>query len=277
MPKTYILSPTFSLGHQALKLGDILTNPLGPDLDPINHRARLPIDPLDLHEPTIQGGFSSTRKDLLSGRFTLWATVLATLGIPADIDIELFFERNSRDVIRADTLETQTFVVTREYVTKVLEQPSVAAYLKNAGYKPVYIVSGVKIAKGAAVNMTRSIDVDAEIGMSLENIAVDVGSAARFIRTRTEGVKSTFETPFVLAFRVHRITFEGGTKTELSTRGASMLDGGSKARKVPQAELGEELSAIEAKCEADVERVGVRVVEEEDGDVEWVITDGQYQ
>lgn len=105
MTKTYIIAPNFSTQPDALRLGDILKDPLGGDLDPLNGECRVDIDPKHLNAVSIDSSFSVTRKALLSGRFGLWSTFLATIGLPVGVDVGLFLGRNSTDIIKADILD----------------------------------------------------------------------------------------------------------------------------------------------------------------------------
>ncbi|KAK4641741.1 hypothetical protein QC761_503510 [Podospora bellae-mahoneyi] len=155
--KTYILAPNFTTSPSSLRLGDILPDPLSPDLIPLNRKSRLPINPEDLLPPTTITSFSSTRKDLLTGRFGLWTTLLAGLNLLMGAHLGLFLERGSNDVIQVPELETGEFVATEEYIQRVSEQDDVKGYLTERKYRvPVYIVTGVKIARGASVSLERT-------------------------------------------------------------------------------------------------------------------------
>lgn len=113
------------------------------EIVPLNRKARVAIDETDLQETAIMPNFEATRKELLSGRFGLWTSFLATLGIPVEINLGIFLERNSDDVIKANELHTNEFFVTEKYVKDVVAQNDVKLYLEGREYKvPVYMVSG---------------------------------------------------------------------------------------------------------------------------------------
>ncbi|KAK4675341.1 hypothetical protein QC764_503510 [Podospora pseudoanserina] len=261
--KTYILAPNFTTSPSSLRLGDILPDPLSPDLIPLNRKSRLPINPDDLLPPTTVTSFSSTRKDLLTGRFGLWTTLLAGLNLPMGADLGLFLERGSNDVIQVPELETGEFVATEEYIQRVSEQDDVKGYLTERRYRaPVYIVTGVKIARGASVSLERTREVDARVGVSgLEGVA-EVKPLLQIGRNRLQGVAFDTASEFVLAFQVRRIKFaRGRVQHELSLKGTSML--------------GDEREDVqEWKVESVDDFVGeedeVEVLEDSDG-VQWAV------
>lgn len=275
MAKTYIVAPNFAMGADILRLGDILVNPLSADLDPLNFDCRHPIDPTNIKEPNIVASFESSRKALLSGRFGLWTTFLAALGIPIGVDLGLFLERNSDDVIKAEKLVTNEFRATDDYVKEVIEKPDVKHYLQGRKYRvPVYMVTGIKVAKGASINREASTEVDAKAGASSHgNKVAKVKPLIQFVKKRSEGISFESKTDFVLAFRVRRITFvHEEPKHKLSQDGTSMMDRGGQTSRLPDFQLEGDFSREEAEEHAENEEVQVLV--EEEGDMGWVVTDG---
>ncbi|KAI0103354.1 hypothetical protein GGR51DRAFT_254079 [Nemania sp. FL0031] len=276
--KTYIVSPNFTLSPSSLKLGDLLVDPLSPALDPLNRRCRLPIDKDDLKDTSVWEKFSSTRSELLSGRFSLWMSVLALLGAPFGVNIGLFLERNSKDVIITPELETHEFFVTDDYVKKVLEQAAVKAYMERRKYRiPVYMVSGLKIAKGGgSVNPDITTKIDGNIGVTGPEGVMEAKPLFQYIQNRTEGVSFDSKTDFILGFRVERIVFEGDNLKDhsLSTVGASMLDGEERVKDagLPQFKREGDISWDTATRQAEEDEFGIVQSEDEEGDVAWFVT-----
>ena len=122
----------------ALHLGDIVRDPLSSELRILNRSDRLVVPKRDLVLPVdVKTGFSKKRKDLLSGRFGIWATLLASMGLPlGGIDIGLFLERKSDGVIKASRLETHEFEATDDFVDKSMHLLSMEAYLKSCQDSP---------------------------------------------------------------------------------------------------------------------------------------------
>ncbi|KAH6972975.1 hypothetical protein BKA56DRAFT_734724 [Ilyonectria sp. MPI-CAGE-AT-0026] len=278
MTKTYIVAPNFSMKPGTLRLGDILKDPLGGDLDPLNGECRVRIDPEHLNPVSIDDGFSATRKELLSGRFGFWSTFLATIGLPVGVDDDLFLEGNSTDIIKADILETHTFRVTKRYVNKVVKSPNVDAYLEIRKYeKPIYMVTGLKITKGASVNVGRDTTPDVNIE---PHGPVNVHPSFQCIRKRTENISFNSEEPFILAFRVQRINFVDKKATrKRSVTGSPMLDGSGEPSGEPRPIQEDDNSDEEVKDLAKISRVNFLVAKDEgeEGEegLEWIVTNGK--
>ena len=138
---------------------------------------------------------------------------------------------------------------------------------------------GTAIAKGASVNHDETTKVDAKIGLTVPESVADVKPLFQFIQNRTQGIAFNSKTDFILAFRVQRIIFVGGkARNQLSTKGTSMMDGGDKARELPQAKLEGDLSLDNAKEEAEKEEVAVMAAKDDDGDdFEWIVSNGKFE
>ncbi|KAI0857484.1 hypothetical protein F4860DRAFT_356993 [Xylaria cubensis] len=277
--KTYIFAPNFALSPNSLQLGDILVDPLGPILDPVNRKCRLPIDKDDLKDIASWKKFSSTRSELLSGRFGLWTTFLALLGVPFGVDIGLFLERKSNDVINAPELQTHEFFITDEYVNNVFAQGAVKSYMKRRKYRtPVYMVSGLKIAiGGASVNPDITTKTEGKVGVTGPEGVAAAEPLFQYIRNRTKNVAFDSKTDFILGFRVERIVFEGESFKEhiLSTAGASMLDGEECVQNTAPPDFKREgdISWAIATEQADEDGIGIIESKDEVDDVMWYVTD----
>lgn len=275
---TYIVAPSFSISPESMQLGDIVVNPFGPELVPINRKCRHPIDAEDLIEPGIITGFSSTRKKLISGRFGLWKTFLALVGLPIGAELGLIFERGSTDLIKAGTLETYEFIATDEYVGEVLNKPNVKSYLEGRQYRvPVYMVTGLKIAKGGSVSLGQKTEAGTSGGLDRPTNVTGMEPIIQFVRNRTQSDTFDSSTDFILAFRIRRITFTmGQPKHELSLKKTSMMDGEDTIER-PLARLEGAILVEQAEEEADKEGLLVEVCrDEEEKDLEWIITNGIY-
>jgi hypothetical protein len=171
----------------ALFLGDIVRNPLGPELVPLNRADRMKIPPADLLPVDIKNSFSAKRKTLLSGRFGIWTTVLTTLGLPVGVEMGLFLERNSEDVISASALEKHEFLATDDFVNKSMKLKSIKAYLEGCRDPPppLYMVTGLKIVRGASTNSEATAKVEASLGANVP--AAGVKKIIEFTKSRTAG------------------------------------------------------------------------------------------
>lgn len=113
MVKTYIPTPNFSTAPPPdgpLKLGHVLKSlKPGDFLAPLNRKgakAIVPIDTEDLMPVDVKFGWRTSRKELLSGDFGIWAQLASVFGIGIEGGVEL--ERETDDMLTVDRLETYT-------------------------------------------------------------------------------------------------------------------------------------------------------------------------
>ena len=88
----------------------------------------MPIETEDLHPLARDGGFSTTRKELLSGRLGVWASLLASLGVGPAVNVSIFLESQTEDVLEIEELQTRWFRITGPYIKKVLESEAVVEH-----------------------------------------------------------------------------------------------------------------------------------------------------
>ncbi|KAM4054453.1 hypothetical protein HRG_005299 [Hirsutella rhossiliensis] len=283
--KTYIVSPTFTISSQALRLGDVLVKPLAATLDPVNRKCRVDIECSDLCDVAVWRDFSATRSDLVRGRLGLWTSCLALLGLPVSVDAGVFLELGAHDVVAAPELQTHEFVVTDEYVARVMAQDPVKAYLRRRGWRvPVYMVSGVKIAKGGAKvvvgNGPATVGGEVSVGDGPgAGWATAVKPFLRVARDRASGVSFDAQTDFVLGFRVEKIVFghHDVERRGLSTVGATMYDGDEAADggRVPRFRREGELAWADAVERAADDDIAIVQLLDAAGDVTWFATSGE--
>jgi hypothetical protein len=225
--RTYLVAPNFDIPpppNGPIKLGQIISAPDQPTLEPINIRDHLPAP--GVFAPTIKKGFSSTSTRLLGGELGLWAQVAASIGLK----FNLSFDSSADNMITVEELETHCFNPPQEYVESVIGLPEVQEYVTTSEFKvPIYMITGLKVARGASMcggtkrssKGTTAIDALGELAR--------VGPGARLQHATIDRESFEGSTDFVLAFRVQRIRFkrvEGAFQirdAKTYTRGAKML------------------------------------------------------
>lgn len=235
-----------------LQLGDVLTHPFGAELAALNRDCRIAIPPSQLEKMGRQGDFCDTRRRLLSGRLGLWASLLAFLGAGPEVDVSIFAESRSDDTIEVGELQTRRFRVTDEYVKDVLASEKVTEHLLEFPSAELWMVSGMKVARLAKQNVGDSISAGANVGAHDGTTDSDM-KLLKLLWKRWN--RTTFKTSsnFILAVQLRHIKLvEGKLKVTLSTKNASMADGGAKAReevavRVEYAGMDDSLSAAEEK------------------------------
>lgn len=150
------------------------------------------------------------------------------------------------------------FILTPAYVEKVFAAPAVQTYLSvTKRAKPVYVVTGLKVARGASMESSRSVTKGArlKLGFAHPGVPIEGGPDVGVSRTREEGVSFQESSDFVIAVRVEKIVVDKkGTrqaKTTLHVKGATMEDDdkgqkGKKTEFVMEDVEKDELSALAA-------------------------------
>ncbi|KAL6403075.1 hypothetical protein AUP68_12407 [Ilyonectria robusta] len=140
--------------NRSLSLGQILTDPFQPSL-PLLPDGPLPV-PKDIVEFSYQDGVVHSYGHLLDTSFRIWAD--ADL---APVTAELGSSRTTSNSLswNFDRLEGQIFIPRIPYVTEALQSDSVVSQIKRSMFnfrKRLYIVTGVRIARGARMSDQRS-------------------------------------------------------------------------------------------------------------------------
>ncbi|KAI1417924.1 hypothetical protein F5Y13DRAFT_150059 [Hypoxylon sp. FL1857] len=215
-----------------LQLGDVLADPFGAEFDVINRDARTKIDAMDVEKLHRDEGFHTSRKELLSGRLGVCASLFAALGIGPDLNISIYLESRAEDTLEVETLETRRFRVTEDYVKEVLKSDKVAKHVKKYSCSHLYMVSGMKIAKGAKGEMEDELKAEANGGAGNSTGAVDV-KLLKFLRNRWRKTSFKAASDFVLAVQLRRIEVgQDDPNVTLSTKHATMADSQKAAEAV---------------------------------------------
>lgn len=206
MIKTYIPAPNFSMAPPPdgpVDLGHVLYNLAR--MRPLNRGSRIEIRAQDLLPPHEHTGFEDTRKRLTDRSFGICASLLSIFGVGCDV--EGIYEKHAEQIIRTESLRTLEFVLTDQYIHETLRCDGVQSFMKANEYKqPIYIVTGLKIAVGASVELVsgRSRGMRAKLTYGFPGVPVDVGPSANNVTTTETGQKFQ-ESTFVLAIEVEKI------------------------------------------------------------------------
>ncbi|WYZ36241.1 hypothetical protein EsH8_XI_000124 [Colletotrichum jinshuiense] len=268
--KTYVIAPNFSIAPPPqikadvlptplprVQLGDILVDPFGPELVAINRDARVAPETKHIEEVDRKGRFTATRKSLLEGRFGVVASLLAALGIGAVVDIDFFVQRNSSEKLSIDSLETHELRVTDDYVKKVLASVPVSNYTKQFPKSQLYIVSGLKIAKGVSSQSDAELETGVDIGGGGPSKAANI-KLLKFLWKRSQGQSFETSTDFVLALQLRRIKYKAGElQHELSLEKVSLSDGTAVPAEVVRHYEGtdDDISAAEAIADGEILKI----------------------
>jgi len=273
--KSYFLVRDFDCPpDDAIQLGHILSDHTDP-LSSLNADERLPLPP-SVVKSLPKTGFSATRQKVHDGKFGLWAQILegATFGGGVGVN----FSSNKNDVYTVQTLVTSWMWLAPAAATKYVEDSvkldGVQRFLKGARYKkPVYMITGLKVAKGAAVNSKDKGENEMVAKLMADGTAAGLplkaGPQAQC--SATVDSETAFETApadFVFAYQLRKLTCskKKATKIEEHIKGA-MFD--SETQSAPdELEIviaDTDVIAAEVNCAEEI------IIQEQDGENEVCI------
>ncbi|KAF4633529.1 hypothetical protein G7Y89_g4593 [Cudoniella acicularis] len=221
---TYLLSPNwdYTPGSGGFVLGSIIANPTKPTR-PLNGGSQLPVA-----EPTRAEvmDWKLNRSELGNVRVGVWLSFLQMFGIGGDVGYA--HNSDSSEVYHCKTLETTHFEPTRKFILDSLQDPEVSAYITNSYFKkPVYMITGLKIARGFKVTTKSSKSNDGDLKLGVDTTAlgipIQVGPDVKVVRTKRVNASFKESTDCVFAYRVVRIRSmraEGQFEVEDRDKGA---------------------------------------------------------
>ena len=205
--KTYILVPHHDFPADGpIVLGSIIADLRDPG-DSLNKESIV----------EIPSRYSSHKQDwehtielMRDGRTGVWSRYLSFLGLGANFGAS--FDTRTTDHYRIKDLETTYFSPTQAYVEEAVSKPEVRSYLKGSRYAPVYMITGVKIARGpgSEIISKRSLGREghAQFRLSAAGFpsALDAGD---IMLHQADADNTSFRgsSDFVIGFRLAKITF----------------------------------------------------------------------
>jgi hypothetical protein len=210
---TYFLAPNCDFPPDGLiALGSIIVNPKTPQKSlnyRNNQRVAVPAD--DLQE-SFKDNWEDVIKSARHNKVTLWASFLQMiLGIGADVSVGL--KQGREDFYKFRRLETKYFEPDVAYIEESLKGEGAMAYiLATRCKKPIYMVTGVKIARGASVTgkTVKVYEGMLKAGLDatmLTGVPVSGGPQIETSSTKEQEVKFDNGSDYVFAYRVVKIQF----------------------------------------------------------------------
>lgn len=203
---TYVPSPNWDIpaDSDVVVLGRLIK-------DPKNPQSKIPKSKDKPHQPSkIYEGekidWQTTLDRLRSGSVGLWAKCLQVVGG----QLSLSQLKSSIEDHRFTTLETKYFLPDDEYLAGALQDPGVQAYLLvNNWRKPVYLITGIKIARGASVNTEdtteRSAKIEVKANTSSAGVPLAAGPQATYESRKKRGVTYAGSSDYIFAYQLTRM------------------------------------------------------------------------
>ncbi|KAK2776657.1 hypothetical protein CKAH01_12307 [Colletotrichum kahawae] len=204
--KTYILTPGYNYGPEGpIQIGSIIANPFQP-AKPLS-KATVTAAIETVYHHNLEATCDTSR----SVKLSLWAHVLDIAGA----DVGASRSRNVVESLAVKRLETrylaQELADDDPELMDRLKEPRVQAAIKGGlfGRSPVYLISGVKIARGLVVRSERGRTTGGSLtatAPAAQAIGIDIGASMEGEKSRS--TVSSFEAgdqDIVVAYQVHII------------------------------------------------------------------------
>ncbi|KAG4444054.1 hypothetical protein IFR05_000514 [Cadophora sp. M221] len=260
MKPTFHLAPRLTIippPDGPLHLGTIIDNLT--DVEPLNESCRLPLPTKEQKHTST--GFVATRSELIKGKYGIWAKFAGIEGIGGELSLSN--ERTAEDTYRFEKLEEISFTATKAYMTESMNKPDVKEFVEGGGWDPVYIITGLKIARGPSVELKKGkkLAVKANLGLTHPGgvQGFDVGPKAEYETDPSSSVTFEKSDDFIYGIRVKRLYFKrglflkkpGGVVGEHFHSGATLVDNdsvfGNNLDEVEEGEIGDEDEEVEDK------------------------------
>jgi hypothetical protein len=208
--------------------------PLGLDA---GEGGRLSIPAEQVHTD-IKEGFEASRARLRDGSMGVWARFLGgvvPVGLSADAGVSV--RGGAADTFAARRVETASFYPSPALLARCVAAPPVRDYLEAHNYRrPVFLVTGLKVARGLTVRVERAwrAETAAEVGVQTpDGLAGETGPRFRVGATAEDSFSFTDSSDVVVGIQCVRLFYKtkwhgrGGRSIRdgLYTEGAVFLDG----------------------------------------------------
>lgn len=234
MKKTYFLAPNLDYPPSSnISLGRIWTDPSDPGTC-INPDGPLPF-PSNMQ---VQHGHKTDWKNKTGGQHKgligIWARFLQVVGIDAEANVT--WHNSKGDTFEFMKLYTEFIDPTTEYYTQSVLEPSVADYIAETKFrKSIYMITGVKIARGADVKQESSKEAGTHLKAGIDGTTtaapVAVGPEVTISSSKSETTSSKGSSDFVFAYRLREIYYSKGKfKHREHNKGALQDVGGSSTK-----------------------------------------------
>lgn len=234
--KTYFLCPTLDFIHPPpigpLCLGSIIRSTSTPQY-PLNRSKTVAV--ADAFPPVVETDWKktiSTEKGFGGGVYAQFLQ-LATGGLPLGPEVNVGHSNTTANVFAFDTMTTQAFEPTQEYIQEAIKAPAVQTWLREPKQKfaldvSLFLVTGMKLVKGARIkySTSQSTTVSGNFGIDVPALATTFGPKGHWTTMNSDETELHRESEFVFAFRVKRLKFGRRLKVDDYNKGAVLSYGG---------------------------------------------------
>jgi hypothetical protein len=216
---TYIPSPSWDIpaDSKTVVLGRLIKDPKNPE-SKIAKSDIVPIQQSDIYDGD-KTDWETTLEQVRSGNVGFWVKCMQIIGG----GLSFSQIKSSMEKHKFEHLETKYFLPDDEYFSQVLEDAGAKAYLHvHRGKQPIYLITGIKIARGASVvtesSRDQSVKGDLKVDLTTVGAPVDLGPDASLRSEEKKGISYGGSTDYIFAYRLTRIKKkEGQTEPKIES------------------------------------------------------------
>jgi hypothetical protein len=211
--KTYRLAPnTYYPPGGSLAIGRILSDPDDPS-SCLNTSSPVAFADSEIQK-SWKTDWKSEKSRIHSGVISIWARFLQVIGLDAEASVN--WGTQKRDAYEFGRLDIEFVDPGREKIEEAMRAASqVDAYIKSSEFSsPVYMITGVMIARGAAIAETRSNELGTHMRAGFDGTPAGApaggGPEVTLSSKSVDGVSYGGSSDFVFAYRLREIVYEKG-------------------------------------------------------------------
>ncbi|KAF7552589.1 hypothetical protein G7Z17_g4206 [Cylindrodendrum hubeiense] len=209
IPK-YHIAPNFAIppveAGGVLELGSIITSIATADR-PLNEDCHVRIPQIKLF-CSHQTGFTSTASRMKDGDYGIRAKTVATGGVGSELSWS--HSRSNEYAYHFRGIDTIYFNPTQDYMEESMNKDDVNESMIGLGINHVYMVTGLKTARGPSVQMSRgkkeSITIESELQAG--GLSINLGPKLNSSKENKEEMGFQDSTDFIIGIRITKLMFK---------------------------------------------------------------------
>ena len=214
----YQKATTFDLPPNTILLGSIIRSPKYPD-EALNQGEIVSITPTPI--PLTHYNWKDTVENVKKGKIGFFARFFQSVAVGAEVGAG---GNNAQGYDYSfEKLETVSFFPNQAYLEKAIQTPQMVMWLEGARYPPVYMVTGIKVARGVSstvktkIAKTRESHANVGIFATIFTIPIKFGPNGKGSTLQKQEVSfggppitadSAECADFVVGYRLRKLTFE---------------------------------------------------------------------
>ncbi|KAJ8122452.1 hypothetical protein ONZ43_g1362 [Nemania bipapillata] len=207
--RTYHLAPNFSIPPSPagqIKLGSIVKNLQNVDVLNDECHVEIPEGKIIRHQ---KRGFRATYNQMIRGEYGIWARFFSAASIGGEISLNHMNKEEITYQFRSE--DTEYFTPTTKYIKESMNMEDVNDWLDGANYIPVYMVTGLKIARGPSISITRDSQWKPQIQLGVNQpcgVPIDIGPRAGLDEMGGETIGWEDSDDFIVGIRVVKVIYK---------------------------------------------------------------------